>query len=681
MSNIHVIVINRGPKGLDGGGGGGGGAPTNAPFVTYGANATLTAERVLSAGDGTAIDTATAGQIKVSTSKALLEGVLSLGSGLVKAAAGVLSAAAPVAGDLASGGSAGQVLQRDGGGALSWATVSGGGGGVSLGTGAGFATEAIKTAHETVLALSGTGSRIVRAAAGGALSAAALTKSEIETATALGSGFVRAASGVLSAAALLKTEIEAAIGLASAGFVRTDGGGVLSTGALTKSEVETPMALSGVGTRLVKAAAGGALSAAALLKTEIEAALGPFGAGFLRSDSGGVLSSSALTKGEIEAPLSLGSGFLTATTGAFNAGRAIAPTDLGATSTTGFVLTRTGAGTMDWQAGGGGGSVTWDTDLVGSSDTSQIVVGLTGNTQGGGTGVTILRAGSAPSSSPASGELYAWSAGGNLNLRNAAGDVSAIGPAFFSTGPNAPATGDFRFGRAASGGRDIMVGRNAANTGDLPILSLVTGSDILRIGMPQTGAGTQWNTLQMAGSSVALLNGASVALDCNASNFQVGRALITWANSMAAPSIRQGARSSDLAPQNLLIGAQNAFASATGTNRDGGSLELQGGQRSNTNGRRKGVQLELDQNTNTTLLEVADVQAEATSLSRVLALLNLSPISTAQMPTGTGDRVIYIANAGTVPSANPASGGILYVEAGALKYRGSSGTVTTIAPA
>ena len=34
---------------------------------------------------------------------------------------------------------------------------------------------------------------------------------------------------------------------------------------------------------------------------------------------------------------------------------------------------------------------------------------------------------------------------------------------------------------------------------------------------------------------------------------------------------------------------------------------------------------------------------------------------------------------GTAPSANLTGGGILYVEAGALKYRGSSGTVTTIA--
>lgn len=36
---------------------------------------------------------------------------------------------------------------------------------------------------------------------------------------------------------------------------------------------------------------------------------------------------------------------------------------------------------------------------------------------------------------------------------------------------------------------------------------------------------------------------------------------------------------------------------------------------------------------------------------------------------------------GTAPAANLTGGGILYVEAGALKYRGSSGTITTIGPA
>ena len=48
---------------------------------------------------------------------------------------------------------------------------------------------------------------------------------------------------------------------------------------------------------------------------------------------------------------------------------------------------------------------------------------------------------------------------------------------------------------------------------------------------------------------------------------------------------------------------------------------------------------------------------------------------------GAGKGVIAIANASTAPSVNPAGGGILYVEDGALKYRGSNGTVTVIASA
>ncbi len=45
----------------------------------------------------------------------------------------------------------------------------------------------------------------------------------------------------------------------------------------------------------------------------------------------------------------------------------------------------------------------------------------------------------------------------------------------------------------------------------------------------------------------------------------------------------------------------------------------------------------------------------------------------------TAAKTIQIAN-GTAPTAN-VTGGQIYVVAGALKYRGSSGTVTTIANA
>jgi hypothetical protein len=48
---------------------------------------------------------------------------------------------------------------------------------------------------------------------------------------------------------------------------------------------------------------------------------------------------------------------------------------------------------------------------------------------------------------------------------------------------------------------------------------------------------------------------------------------------------------------------------------------------------------------------------------------------------GGGVKVVGLTNATTAPASNPTGGGVLYVESGALKYRGSSGTVTTIANA
>ena len=48
---------------------------------------------------------------------------------------------------------------------------------------------------------------------------------------------------------------------------------------------------------------------------------------------------------------------------------------------------------------------------------------------------------------------------------------------------------------------------------------------------------------------------------------------------------------------------------------------------------------------------------------------------------GGGKGVMGIANAAVVPTTNPAGGGILYASGGALLWRGSAGTVTTIAPA
>jgi hypothetical protein len=48
---------------------------------------------------------------------------------------------------------------------------------------------------------------------------------------------------------------------------------------------------------------------------------------------------------------------------------------------------------------------------------------------------------------------------------------------------------------------------------------------------------------------------------------------------------------------------------------------------------------------------------------------------------GGGKGVTFLANADTIPTSDPTGGGVLYVSAGALVFRGSSGTITTIASA
>ena len=64
---------------------------------------------------------------------------------------------------------------------------------------------------------------------------------------------------------------------------------------------------------------------------------------------------------------------------------------------------------------------------------------------------------------------------------------------------------------------------------------------------------------------------------------------------------------------------------------------------------------------------------------RIAAGGNVGIRTTSQFGGGRG--VVAIANAALPPSGNPAGGGILYMEDGALKYRGAKGTVTVIAPA
>jgi hypothetical protein len=141
---------------------------------------------------------------------------------------------------------------------------------------------------------------------------------------------------------------------------------------------------------------------------------------------------------------------------------------------------------------------------------------------------------------------------------------------------------------------------------------------------------------------------------------------VVWSASLPQPILKQAANTTT-AGVTMYIEAQ----SAAGSNQAGGILNLAGGEP--TGSGKAGVAR--------LCASVSGYQptfvATAFSATRRVAAINADPAT--DVPTG--DKVIYIANASTNPSSNPVGGGVLYVNAGALTYRGSSGTVTVLGAA
>lgn len=77
------------------------------------------------------------------------------------------------------------------------------------------------------------------------------------------------------------------------------------------------------------------------------------------------------------------------------------------------------------------------------------------------------------------------------------------------------------------------------------------------------------------------------------------------------------------------------------------------------------------------VLEINDCNTGGTKGTfRDLILRNLGV--NGAISAGGGVGIVSIKNATTVPTTNPTGGGVMYCESGALKFRGSSGTVTTL---
>jgi len=85
--------------------------------------------------------------------------------------------------------------------------------------------------------------------------------------------------------------------------------------------------------------------------------------------------------------------------------------------------------------------------------------------------------------------------------------------------------------------------------------------------------------------------------------------------------------------------------------------------------------------TNSSSTVLASVSAAGKGTFAGVTLSTTTSLSLGTPSLGGGAGVISIANATTAPTTNPSGGGILYCSGGALVFRGSSGTITTIAAA
>ncbi len=216
-----------------------------------------------------------------------------------------------------------------------------------------------------------------------------------------------------------------------------------------------------------------------------------------------------------------------------------------------------------------------------------------------------------------------------------------------TTGYSNVAVGNGAQQALTTGTGNTVVGRNAQG-------ALTSGSDNVAVGQnAQIALTTGFN-------NVGIGRGVQKALTTGYSNTAIGfnaQSSITGAASNVA--IGQDAQVS------LTSGTGNVAIGRHAGNTDGTTASS--GSLSNTT--------TLGYRAQATVSNVCVIGAATIAERQTLCLGNYNAL---------GSDVLggfALTNALTVPTVNPTGGGIMYAEAGALKWRGSSGTVTTIAPA
>lgn len=169
-----------------------------------------------------------------------------------------------------------------------------------------------------------------------------------------------------------------------------------------------------------------------------------------------------------------------------------------------------------------------------------------------------------------------------------------------------------------------------------------------------------WSTgqLSLTEATVAMIASAQITANTNLIEFARGN----------TPVISQNAAIG--AVHNMTIEAQSTSGAAVA----GANLTLASGApgAGAANGR-----IQLRFGATPTGFELADLYNAGSNFVTSLC----GPVSGIKMPANTGNGVVYINNATTPPTNDPNNGGIMYVESGSLKYRGTDGTTWVLGSA
>ncbi len=275
------------------------------------------------------------------------------------------------------------------------------------------------------------------------------------------------------------------------------------------------------------------------------------------------------------------------------------------------------------------------------------------------------------SSTPANGILARFGAASQL-----------LAAYFSSNGTNPASSGLLR----AVKNTVAVAFRDDANGADLEAVSM-DGTDVLRFG--STLVDQILLSVQNAGE-IRFLNNATAFLRHALTGTIFGRtATMSLTQEAAVGGAGTNATIEAQAGDAGFAGASLTVASGSaGSGSTPGTLNLDSKSSSTASGRIsfKGgsfgefVGFVYDDSAARTTIGIA---ADIALLDTKILELDATNLSVFSSPGsfGSGSKVIFIANATVTPSTDPTGGGILYVESGALRYRGSSGTVTNLAPA